>query len=64
MTSIFKRMWRGQQVDKLVLWHDQGYGDAIQNLHGLKQFVNVLVSEIIATSIPGALSSGAFEVAY
>ena len=29
---FFKRMWRGQQVDKLVLWHDQGYGDAIQNL--------------------------------
>ena len=31
-SSFFSRLWRGQHVDELVLWHDQGYGDAIQNL--------------------------------
>ena len=31
-SSFFSRMWRGQHVEELVLWHDQGYGDAIQNL--------------------------------
>ena len=30
--SFFARLWRGQHVEELVLWHDQGYGDAIQNL--------------------------------
>ena len=30
--NFFSRLWRGQHVDELVLWHDQGYGDAIQNL--------------------------------
>ena len=30
--SFFARPWRGQHVEELVLWHDQGYGDAIQNL--------------------------------
>ena len=30
--SFFLRLWRGQHVDELVLWHDQGYGDALQNL--------------------------------
>ena len=29
---FFSRLWRGQHVEELVLWHDQGYGDAIQNL--------------------------------
>ena len=29
---FFERIWRGQEVAELVLWHDQGYGDAIQNL--------------------------------
>lgn len=24
--------WRGQSVDRLILWDDQGYGDSIQNL--------------------------------
>ena len=31
-SNFFSRLWRGQHVDELVLWHDQGYGDAIQNL--------------------------------
>ena len=30
--NFFSRLWRGQYVEDLVLWHDQGYGDAIQNL--------------------------------
>ena len=30
--TFFSRLWRGQHVEELVLWHDQGYGDAIQNL--------------------------------
>ena len=29
---FFSSLWRGQHVEELVLWHDQGYGDAIQNL--------------------------------
>ena len=35
--QFFKRMWRGQYVDELVLWHDQGYGDAIQNLAWIQE---------------------------
>ena len=31
-SNFFSRLWRGQHLDELVLWHDQGYGDAIQNL--------------------------------
>ena len=31
-SSFFSKLWRGQHVEELVLWHDQGYGDAIQNL--------------------------------
>ena len=31
-SNFFSRLWRGQSVEELVLWHDQGYGDAIQNL--------------------------------
>ena len=31
-SSFFSSLWRGQHVEELVLWHDQGYGDAIQNL--------------------------------
>jgi hypothetical protein len=30
--EFFSRLWRGQRVEELVIWHDQGYGDAIQNL--------------------------------
>ena len=30
--NFFPRLWRGQYVKELVIWHDQGYGDAIQNL--------------------------------
>jgi len=30
--EFFSRLWRGQKVEELVIWHDQGYGDAIQNL--------------------------------
>ena len=29
---FFTNLWNGQHVEELVLWHDQGYGDAIQNL--------------------------------
>ena len=31
-SNFFSRVWRGQHVEELVLWQDQGYGDAIQNL--------------------------------
>ena len=31
-SKFFATLWRGQYVKELVLWHDQGYGDAIQNL--------------------------------
>ena len=31
-SNFFSTLWRGQHVEELVLWHDQGYGDAIQNL--------------------------------
>ena len=31
-SSFFPRLWRGQHVQELVLWQDQGYGDALQNL--------------------------------
>ena len=31
-SSFFSKLWRGQRVEELVLWHDQGFGDAIQNL--------------------------------
>jgi len=30
--EFFSSLWRGQKVEELVIWHDQGYGDAIQNL--------------------------------
>ena len=35
--SFFARLWRGQHVEELVLWHDQGYGDAIQNLAWIEE---------------------------
>lgn len=31
-SSFFSKLWRGQRVEELILWHDQGFGDAIQNL--------------------------------
>ena len=43
--SFFSRLWRGQHVDELVLWQDQGYGDAIQNfawIEAISQRVNCL----------------------
>ena len=30
--NFFSRLWHGQHVEDLVIWHDQGYGDALQNL--------------------------------
>ena len=30
-SNFFPRLWSGQHVEELVLWQDQGYGDAIQN---------------------------------
>ncbi len=30
--SKSKNIWKGNYVDKLIIWDDQGYGDSIQNL--------------------------------
>ena len=41
--SFFARLWRGQHVEELVLWHDQGYGDAIQNLAWMGRSANAWI---------------------
>ncbi len=34
--EIFETIWKGEQVTSLLLWDDQGFGDAIQNLSWIR----------------------------